>query len=425
MYQVQNSTALVRGHHGLFARGLRTPRVGRTVVLLGLVSLLTDLSAEMVSTILPLYLVYTLGFTPLQYGVVDGMYQGASALVRLISGFTADRWGRHKEVATVGYGLSAVCKLGLVVVGGAFSAIGAIVLLDRTGKGIRTAPRDAMISLSTSPGSLGTAFGVHRALDTTGAMLGPLVAFGLLAVAPLAFHTVFTVSFCVALVGVALLVLFVDDRPAAAAATTGDPALRPSLAEAARLVRVPGFTPLLVVGSVLGLATLSDGFLYLALEQRVDFQPSVFPLLFVGTALVYMLLAVPAGRLADRVGRGRVFVCGYAVLALLYGVLLAPATGWWTVPLALALLGVYYAATDGVLMALGSALSPPALRGTSLALLGTVTSIARLLASVIFGALWVTLGMESAILCFAIALLVALAVGGAALMQDREAVTGA
>ncbi len=283
-------------------------------MLLGLVSLLTDLSAEMVSTILPLYLVYTLGFTPLQYGVVDGMYQGASALVRLISGFTADRWGRHKEVATVGYGLSAVCKLGLVVVGGAFSAIGAIVLLDRTGKGIRTAPRDAMISLSTSPGSLGAAFGVHRALDTTGAMLGPLVAFGLLAVAPLAFHTVFTVSFCVALVGVALLVLFVDDRPAAAAATAGagDPALRPSLAEAARLVRVPGFTPLLVVGSVLGLATLSDGFLYLALEQRVDFQPSVFPLLFVGTALVYMLLAVPAGRLADRVGRGRVFVCGYA-----------------------------------------------------------------------------------------------------------------
>ena len=105
--------------------------------------------------------------------------------------------------------------------------------------------------------------------------------------------------------------------------------------------------------------------------------------------------------------------------------LLAPATGWWTVPLALVLLGVYYAATDGVLMALGSALSPPALRGTSLALLGTVTSVARLLASVIFGALWVTIGMESAILCFAIALLVALAVGGAALMRGREAVAGA
>ena len=120
-----------------------------------------------------------------------------------------------------------MCKLGLVVVGGAFSAIGAIVLLDRTGKGIRTAPRDAMISLSTSPGSLGAAFGVHRALDTTGAMLGPLVAFGLLAVAPLAFHAVFTVSFCVALVGVALLVLFVDDRPAAAAATAGDAGAAP------------------------------------------------------------------------------------------------------------------------------------------------------------------------------------------------------
>ena len=152
MYQVENSTALLQGHRRLLARGRRTPRVSRTVVLLGLVSLLTDISAEMVSTILPLYLVYTLGFTPLQYGVVDGVYQGASALVRLVSGFTADRTRRHKEVATVGYGLSAVCKLGLVVAGGAFSAIGALVLLDRTGKGIRTAPRDAMISLSSSPG---------------------------------------------------------------------------------------------------------------------------------------------------------------------------------------------------------------------------------------------------------------------------------
>ena len=328
VYQVENSAALLTGHRRLLSRGRRTPRVSRTVVLLGLVSLLTDVSAEMVSTILPLYLVYTLGFTPLQYGLVDGVYQGASALVRLVSGFTADRSRRHKEVATVGYGLSAVCKLGLVLAGGAFSAIGALVLLDRTGKGIRTAPRDAMISLSSSPATLGTAFGVHRALDTTGAMLGPLVAFGLLAMAPLAFDSVFMVSFCVAVVGVALLVLFVDGRPDQ---QQGEPALEsvppPSLAEAGRLLRVPGFARLILVGSVLGLATLSDGFLYLALEKRVDFEPSVFPLLFVGTALVYMLLAVPMGRLADRIGRGRVFVGGYALLALLYGVILMPTVG--------------------------------------------------------------------------------------------------
>jgi MFS family permease len=423
VYQVENSTALLQGHRRLLSRGRRTPRVSRTVVLLGLVSLLTDISAEMVSTILPLYLVYTLGFTPLQYGVVDGVYQGASALVRLVSGFTADRSRRHKEVATVGYGLSAVCKLGLVLAGGAFSAIGALVLLDRTGKGIRTAPRDAMISLSSSPATLGTAFGVHRAMDTTGAMLGPLVAFGLLAMAPLAFDSVFMVSFCVAVVGVALLVLFVDGRPDGgpdAASAEGVP--KPTLAEAGRLLRVPGFARLIVVGSVLGLATLSDGFLYLVLEKRLDFEPTVFPLLFVGTALVYMLLAVPMGLLADRVGRGRVFVGGYALLALLYGVIVMPAAGWWTVPLALGLLGIYYAATDGVLMALGSALSPPSLRGTSLALLGTATSISRLLASVIFGALWMVLGMEQAVVCFGLALVAALVVGGVALMRGGNEV---
>ncbi|HEU0025237.1 MAG TPA: MFS transporter [Thermoleophilaceae bacterium] len=420
MYQVESSGAVVQGHRGLFARGRRTRRVSRTVVLLGVVSMLTDISAEMVSAVLPLYLVYTAGFSPLQYGVVDGIYQGASSLVRLASGFAGDRFGRHKDVATVGYGLSAACKLGLLAVGSAFSAIGAIVLLDRTGKGIRTAPRDAMISLSSSPGSMATAFGVHRALDTTGAMLGPLAAFGLLAIAPLAFDSIFLVSFCVAVVGVAVLVLFVD-RQAAAGPAPGTPAPAPSLRDAGGMLRVPGFAALLVVGGSLGLVTLSDGFLYLALERQLDFEPAVFPLLFVGTALVYMLLAVPAGRLADRVGRGRVFVAGYALLALVYAVILLPSPGWWALPVALGLLGAYYAATDGVLMALGSTLSPAALRGTALALLGTVTSVARLLASVIFGALWVAVGMEAAILCFGVALLVALALSGVAVVRRREA----
>ncbi len=388
-----------------------------------MVSLLTDISSEMVSTVLPLYLVYTLGFTPLQYGVVDGIYQGASALVRLVSGFAGDRFGRHKEVAGIGYGLSAVCKLGLLVVGSAFSAIGALVLIDRTGKGIRTAPRDAMISLSSTPDGMATSFGVHRALDTTGAMIGPLVAFGLLAIAPLAFDSIFLVSFCFAVVGLAVLVLFVHNQKAPAAVTEKEPPV--SLREAGRLLRIPGFSRLMVVGAALGLATLSDGFIYLALEKRVDFEATVFPVLYVGTALVYMLLAVPAGRLADRVGRGRVFVGGYALLAGVYCVLLLPSAGWWAIPLALTLLGMYYAATDGVLMAIGSTMSPPGMRGTSLAMLGTATSIARLFASILFGALWVTVGMETAILIFGLALVAALFVGGVALVRPREATEGA
>src|SRR5919109_1351807 len=216
MYQVSDSTAVLRGHRRLLSRAPSTPRVARTVVLLGLTSLVTDISSEMVATVLPLYLVYVGGFTPLAYGVIDGVYQGATAFVRLASGFIGDRWQRHKDVAATGYGLSAVTKLLLATAGTAVSAIGAIVLLDRIGKGIRTAPRDAMISLSTPEKQLGVAFGVHRALDTTGAVLGPIVAFAMLAIAPLAFHSLFVVSFCIALVGVAVLVLFVDPERAPA-----------------------------------------------------------------------------------------------------------------------------------------------------------------------------------------------------------------
>jgi MFS family permease len=422
MYQVQDSTALLRARRGLAARGGRTPRVSRTVVLLGVVSMLTDISSEMVAAVLPLYLVYTLGFTPLQYGLVDGLYQGASALVRLASGFAGDRLRRHKEVATAGYGLSALCKIGLLAVGSAWGAVGAIILLDRTGKGIRTAPRDALISLNSRPETLGLSFGVHRALDTTGAMLGPLLAFGLLALAPLAFDSIFLVSFCIAVVGVAVLVLFVNGQPDLADA---EPLPAPSLREASSVLRVDGVRPLLALASVLGLATMSDAFIYLALEQRVGFEPTIFPVLFVCTAAVYMVLAVPAGWLADRFGRTTVFLVGYALLLPVYGLLLAPDTGWWAIPVTLGMLGAYYAATDGVLAALGSALSPPHLRGTGLALVGTATSIARLLASVVFGALWVTVGIEASIACFAAALVVALVVMAAWVARGHGALRNA
>src|SRR4051794_18365654 len=149
----------------------------------------------MVSAILPLYLVATLGFSPLQYGIVDGIYQGASALVRLGAGYLGDLSHRHKAVASFGYGLSTVCKLGLALVGSAWGGLSALILLDRTGKGIRTAPRDAMISLTAPKHELGLAFGVHRAMDTAGAMLGPLIAFALLAAAPDAFQPLFLISF--------------------------------------------------------------------------------------------------------------------------------------------------------------------------------------------------------------------------------------
>src|SRR4051794_35112611 len=201
-------------------------RVGRTVLLLGLTSMLTDVSAEMVATVLPIYVVFALGASPLAYGMLDGLYQGASAFVRLFSGVAADRDGRHKSVAGARYGLSAVTRIGLLIFGGSVPGLAALLFADRTGKGIRTAPRDAMISLSTRKEDLGRAFGVHRALDTAGALLGPLLAVGILLVAPRRYDAVFVVSLAFALLGLAVLVVKVP-RPARRPVAPGAP--RPSV----------------------------------------------------------------------------------------------------------------------------------------------------------------------------------------------------
>jgi MFS family permease len=400
MYQVESArTLLKRGA----ARSFSGRGVGRTVVLLGLVSLLTDLSSEMVTTVLPLYLVYSVGLSPLQFGVVDGLNQGAAALVRVASGAVGDRLHRHKEVAVVGYGLSALVKPLLVAAGGAFSAITALIAVDRVGKGIRTAPRDALISLSTPPESLGAAFGVHRALDTAGAMLGPLVAFGLLALAPDSFNSIFIVSFAFAFLGVGLLALFVPG-----AARPDPEARRFGMADVKELLLVPRYRTLVLVASALALATISDAFVYLSLQDRLDFDPRYLPLLFVGGAVAYMLLAVPAGRLADRVGRARVFVLGYVLLLVLYALLLTP-LGIGMLLLALPLLGSYYAATDGVLMAAASEVVPARSRGTGLAVLGTATNLGRLGGSVAFGAVWTLAGADWAVVTFAAALSLGLA----------------
>jgi len=400
MYQVADSQVLARGSRALLRRRVTT-RVSRTVLLLGVTSMLTDISSEMVTAILPIYLVYTLGMTPLQFGVVDGIQQGAAALVRIGGGVAADRLGKYKEVAAVGYGLSAVSRLLLLIVGRSWSLIGATIFLDRTGKGIRTAPRDALTSLSTPDEDLGTAFGVHRAMDTAGAMIGPLIAFCVLLVAPHAFHSIFALSLCFAVVGLAVLVLFVENRPERLEGSEPTPL---HTRDVARLLKLPGFTPLMIVGFVLALATTSDGFIYLNLQSKLDFAGRDLPLLYVGTSLVYMLLAVPLGRLADRVGRARVFIGGYALLLIVYLALIVPSLGVSETAVVILALGVFYAATDGVLMALASGVLPVESRATGLSLLVTATSLGRLLASVMFGAAWTLIGAHAALGVFAVAL---------------------
>ncbi|GAA4357006.1 MFS transporter [Angustibacter luteus] len=394
-------------------------RVAGTVLLLGLVSLLTDVSSESVAAVLPLYLTGALGLSPLAYGFVDGVYQGASAVVRILGGWLADRGDHPKWVAVGGYGLSALTRLALLAVSG-FAAVTAVVTVDRLGKGLRTAPRDAMIMAASDDATLGRAFGTHRALDTVGAAIGPLLAFVVLWQLPDSYHSVFVVSFAFAVVGLAVLVLAVPDlRPrrsrARGPASTPTPAPRPSL----RLLRDPRLARLLLAAAVLGLLTVGDGFLYLSLQQRDDLATAWFPLLYVGTNLAYLALAIPLGRLGDRVGRAKVFLLGHVALLASYLAAAGPVGGATTL-LCLLLLGTYYAATDGILAALSGRLTHPDVRASGIATAQTVQALARFASSLLFGLLWFTLGRTPALLVVAAALLVALlALGRLVLRLDR------
>jgi len=405
MYQAEAAAALIKT---VPRARVSWTSVAPTVLLLGATSLFADISSEMVSTTLPLYLLITLRISPFNVALMDGIYQSAAVLVRVASALVADRWRRPKQVAATGYGLSAVCKLGFLAVGSNWGGIANVLLLDRIGKGIRTAPRDAMIAASSARRQLATAFGVHRAMDTAGAMLGPLLAMVILAASGQNFDAIFVVSFCIAVIGVAVIVLFVDNPPIESIERNGgrlddaggDRASRLTLGSIGTLLRQSEFRSLIVVGTALSAATVSDSLLYLALRERLPLSTGVFPLLYIGTALAFMTLAIPAGRLADRFGARIVFVIGYGLLAAVYGLLLLPTVNYAVAALILIVLGCYYAATDGVLMALASRMLPGDLRATGLALLTTGTGLARLLASALYGIVWSAYGAERALIVF-------------------------
>ncbi|KMO94347.1 MFS transporter [Streptomyces roseus] len=384
-------------------------RVPATVIALGAVSLVTDVSSEMVTAVLPLYLVLGLGLSPLQFGFLDGMFNGATALVRLLGGRLADRGGRHKRVAGAGYLLSALSRLGLLLADGATAGIAGSLAADRIGKGVRTAPRDALISLSGPPETLGRAFGVHRAMDTTGALLGPLAAFAVLWATADAYDAVFAVSFCTGLLGVLLLVLYVPPAPAGASGPSAPaaPPVGPTpLARTA--LRDPAFRRILYAASLLGAATIGDSFLYLLIQRALDLPAALFPLLPLGAAAGYLLLAVPAGRIADRVGRRLPFLAGHTALLGAYAVLLLPVARP-TLAVVPVLLAVFYASTDGVLMALAGPVLPAHRRAGGLAVLQTGQALARLLGAAGFGAAWTFWGRGPALGTAALALAAALA----------------
>jgi MFS family permease len=382
-------------------------RVAGTVVLLGIVSMLTDISSESVNAVLPIYLTSMLGMSTLAYGFIDGIYQGVSALVRILGGWIADRADHPKWVAVVGYLASAVSRVFLIPAT-SLAAITSIITVDRLGKGLRTAPRDALIASSSPVAGLGRAFGVHRALDTLGALIGPLMAFAIInVVVPDNYRAVFVASLAFAIIGVAALILIVPDlRPrrqhrVAGKAEATDGVVSKKLARPSwRHWKNPRFFRLVVAGALLGLFTVGDGFLYLQLTERDALATKYFPLLYVGTNFAYLALAIPFGRLADRIGRTRVFVGGQVLLLVAYLCAGGPITGAVGSIGCLLFLGAYYAATDGVQAALASTVTPLSVRTSAIATAQTATAAARFASSLVFGLVWTEFGRMNALWLF-------------------------
>ena len=309
-----------------------------------------------------------------------------------------------------------VTRVGLL-----FSAIASFtpvpfLLVDRLGKGLRTSPRDAMISIATPQRSWGTAFGLHRTLDAAGALIGPLLAFGLLWLLPGDFNAIFVLSVGFAMVGLAVIVAFVRNPKAAQEpAVERSPIIRSLTSHWANR----GYRRILIVGASFGVFSIGDGFIYLTIFElsKGDAEIGIsgfgfqwFPLLFAGTAVVFLTTATPLGRLADRVGRARVWVGGQLMLAAAYGALLFSPTSVAAVAGVLALLGLYYGATDGVLPALAAGVIPTLERSSGLGLLSTVIALSRMVAALGFGLIWERVGVDSALIVVLVGLLVVTAV---------------
>lgn len=356
----------------------------RTIIILGLTSLLTDISSEMVYPLIPFFLTATLGAGPAALGLIEGIAESVASILKLLSGMASDRMRRKKVFAIIGYGTSTVGKGALYLAGG-WPVVFAGRLLDRIGKGIRTAPRDALIADSARPGEAGTAFGLHRAMDTLGAALGVILAWMFLTMTPGDYSTVIFWSVVPAALGVALL-FFVTEPPHATAA-------RKPLTLASWHALPPTLRRFLAVAFLFTLGNSSNTFLLLRASDW-GYTPSTIVLLYLVYNLAYAALSYPAGRWSDRLGRRAVLTAGYLLYAIVYaGFALAGDSGKAWLPWVLFIVyGFYSAATEGVEKALIAELAPADLRASAIGLHAMIVGIGLFPASLLAGILWSTWG---------------------------------
>jgi MFS family permease len=378
---------------------LRWREIPAGVWALGFVSLLMDLSSEMIHALLPLYLVTVLGTSVLTVGIIEGIAEATASIVKIFSGALSDRLGKRKWLAVAGYGLAAFTKP-IFPLAASVGWLVAARFIDRVGKGIRGAPRDALIADLTPRELRGAAYGLRQSLDTVGAVLGPLAAMVLMLLLASNFTAVFWIAVIPAFLSLAVIVLAVHDRPAAMA-----PVRAPlSAAELGRLGA--SYWLVVAVATVFTLARFSEAFLLLR-AQSVGLTLALVPAVMVVMNVVYAVAAWPAGVLSDRIGRNRLLGGGLAVLVVA-DLTLAFGSSIAAVGIGVALWGLHMGLTQGLLAALIADTAPAELRGTAFGMFNLVTGLATLVASILAGALWDSAGPTGTFLAGAVFAAIAL-----------------
>ncbi len=376
----------------------------RAIWMLGLVSLLMDVSSEMIHSLLPLYMVTVLGASALSVGLIEGAAEATALIVKVFSGALSDWLGRRKGLALLGYGLGAASKPLFALASLPGWGLGWVVgarLIDRVGKGVRGAPRDALVADIAPPTLRGAAFGLRQSLDTVGAFAGPLLAVALMLLWHNDFRAVFWVAVLPAVLSVLVLWWGVQEPPRAADNTRPAKVLgtaaplplppRSNPLSRAALRRLPAaFWAVVALGGLVTLARFSEAFLVLR-AQQAGIPLALVPLVMVAMNLVYAVSAYPFGKLADRLPHRQLLLAGLLVLVAA-DVLLASSLHWAALLGGVALWGVHMGMTQGLLATMVAGAAPADLRGTAFGVFNLVSGLALLLASVLAGLLWDTLG---------------------------------
>ena len=362
-------------------------RIPKGVWVLGGVSLLMDVSSEMIHSLLPLFMATTLGASVIVIGIIEGVAEATALILKVFSGVISDYVGKRKGLALLGYGLGALSKP-LFAIAPTSGVVFSARMIDRVGKGIRGAPRDALVADVTPPEIRGAAYGLRQSLDTIGAFLGPLLAVALMFLWDNDFQSIFWVAAIPAVLSIALLGFGLKQPRTAVVQKRTNPLRRENLKKLSTTYWWVG-----AIGSIFTLARFSEAFLVLR-AQQMAIPLFAIPLVMVAMNLVYSLTAYPFGILSDSMSHSKMLQWGLLVL-IAADIVLALSSHWSTLLAGVALWGIHMGMTQGLLAAMVAHTAPPELRGTAFGMFNLMSGIALLLASAGAGVLWEVLGAAS------------------------------